>query len=295
MKLFRVIISFFFIIVFSNVSAQLLPNDSLKINLRNINLPHPETNYLSLSILAASSITSGLLLHNYQYNSWWSNNTNNFKIINSLNRNNWINKAGKFYSTNLIAHFYSASLEYSGIEYEKATIYSAVIAFAYGLYIESYDGFAPSYGFNASEIVFNAFGAGYVLGQYYIPELKNFQPRISYYPSNAYSNNSIKNKNIFSDFGGQKYWMGIRVKNYLPDKIADYWPSFLMVSVGMGTNNYDANNSGYDLFVALDIDAEAIPLYGSFWQFLKNTLNYLHFPMPGIRITPNTAAFLLCY
>ena len=284
------------IICSSIVSAQDLSLDSVKIKLGRYNLPEPQQNNTALFMISASSITAGLAAHNYNYQHWWKENSSKITFTNSLSKQNYINKAGKFYSTNLIAHFYSASLEASGINYEKATIYSAAIALAYGTYIETYDGFSKNDDFNFSDYMFNIFGAGYVLGQYYIPELKNIQPRFSYYPTKEYLENSEKKKHILSDIGGQKFWLGIRVKQYLPDFIADLWPSILMVSIGVGVNNSIKNDySKPEYFIALDIDAEEIPLYGYFWQFIKNTLNYFHFPMPGIRISPNAVAFMFCY
>lgn len=286
----------FFTLLTSIVSAQNLPQDSVKIKYAEYNLQHREINYTSLSLIAASSITTGVVLHNYQYQFWWKNNSSNFTFNNSFNNNKLMNKSGRFYSTNLIAHFYSAGFEGAGINYETATIYSAIIGLGYGLYVETFDGFTKNEGFNLWDFSFNILGAAYVLGQYYIPELKNFQPRFSYYPSKEFSNNELKNKNIFTDYGGQKYWIGIRIKEYLPKSVSEYWPSFLMISAGMGVNNFSENKySKNEFFVTLDLDAEELPLYGSFWQFIKNTLNYIHFPMPGIRISPNAAAFLFCY
>jgi hypothetical protein len=64
----------------------------------------------------------------------------------------------------------------------------------------------------------------------------------------------------------------------------------------VGGKNIDGFGGGYrEYYLSLDLDAETIPLYGGFWQFLKNTLNYIHFPMPGIRITPDAAFFVFCY
>ena len=84
----------------------------------------------------------------------------------------------------------------------------------------------------------------------------------------------------------------MRMKEILPDNIAEYWPSFLMLSAGMGVANLDGSGGGENSFyLALDLDAEQLPLYGGVWQFVKNTLNYIHFPMPGIRITPRTVFF----
>ncbi len=69
-----------------------------------------------------------------------------------------------------------------------------------------------------------------------------------------------------------------------------------MISVGMGLRNWDGFGGGkQDIYIALDFDAETLPLHGPIWQFVKNTLNFIHFPMPGIRITPDTAAFVFVY
>lgn len=55
----------------STVSAQILPQDSVKIKSSDYNLPQPQINYASLSLISAASITTGGILHNYQYQSWW--------------------------------------------------------------------------------------------------------------------------------------------------------------------------------------------------------------------------------
>ncbi|MCK7523029.1 MAG: hypothetical protein MZV64_37810 [Ignavibacteriales bacterium] len=71
---------------------------------------------------------------------------------------------------------------------------------------------------------------------------------------------------------------------------------FLMLAVGMGVKNLDGSGGGQrEFYIALDYDAETIPLYGSVWQFVKNTLNFIHFPMPGIRISPDAAFFVFCF
>ena len=81
-----------------------------------------------------------------------------------------------------------------------------------------------------------------------------------------------------------------------PGNCSKVWPEFLMLAVGMGVKNLDGNGGGQrDFYIALDFDAETIPLNGSVWQFIKNTLNYLHFPMPGISITSGAAFFAFCY
>ena len=126
--------------------------------------------------------------------------------------------------------------------------------------------------------------------------MKHIQPRVSYYPSKEFREGKHQGNNVSDDYAGQKYWLGFRMKELLPKSIAEYWPSFLMLSVGMGLRDWDGVGGGkQDIYIALDLDAETLPLEGKGWQFIKNTLNYIHFPMPGIRITPNAAAFVIVY
>ena len=86
------------------------------------------------------------------------------------------------------------------------------------------------------------------------------------------------------------------MKELLPKSISEYWPSFLMISAGMGVKNLDGSGGGTrEFYISLDLDPTAIPLHGKFWQFIKNSLDYIHFPMPGIRVSPDAAFFVFCY
>ena len=122
--------------------------------------------------------------------------------------------------------------------------------------------------------------------------------KASYWPKDLNKTNPISGQKhiIVDDYHGQKFWISARMKNLLPESIAEVWPEFLMLAVGMGVRNLDGSGGGQrEFYIALDYDAETIPLYGSVWQFVKNTLNFIHFPMPGIRISPDAAFFVFCF
>jgi hypothetical protein len=299
------------LILFSLLSTQRIfsqkvyqNKDSLKIPLTlltNINsLPQPEPleteiDYPKLYGVSAIVLATGIGVHIYQANAWWQNQSSTFKIVNDWKYALWLDKMGHFYGTNLIAHGLSASLEAANVDLENSAIYAAIGAFAFELFVEIEDGFGPQWGFSPGDAGADLLGASYSLGQYYFPVLKHIQPRVSYFPSQKYLDGEHKG-NIIDDYAGQKYWFAFRMKELLPKKVSKYWPSFLMLSVGMGLRDWNGFGEGkQDIFIALDFDAETIPLHGKFWQFVKNTLNYLHFPMPGIRISPTSAAFVIVY
>jgi len=278
----------------TKIPISLLPNTQIK-NKPRLNPLETKIDYNMLYGVSALVLATGIGVHIYQANAWWQNQSSTFKIMNDWKYALWLDKMGHFYGTNLIAHGLSASLEAANVDLEHSAIYAAAGALAFELFVEIEDGFGPQWGFSPGDAGADLLGASYSLAQYYFPVLKHIQPRVSYFPSEKYLNGEHKG-NIIDDYAGQKYWLAFRMKELLPKKIAKYWPSFLMLSVGMGLRDWNGFGVGkQDVFIALDFDAETIPLHGKFWQFVKNTLNYLHFPMPGIRISPTSAAFVIVY
>jgi hypothetical protein len=254
-----------------------------------------EINYTALAGVGGITLGIGIGVHIYQANAWWQNQSSRFRIVNDWEYALWLDKMGHFFGSALIAHGLSAGFEAANVDLERSAIYGAIGAFAFETFVEIEDGFGPQWGFSPGDFAANFLGALYTVGQYYIPTLKHIQPRVSYYPSEKYRNGEHKG-NIIDDYAGQKYWMAFRMKELLPESISDYWPSFLMLSVGMGLRDWDGYGGGkQDIFIALDLDAETLPLHGPVWQFVKNTLNFIHFPMPGIRISPDAAAFVFVY
>ncbi len=313
------LIFIFFSTVFSQGNYSLEPSEAIlrrsdfnpdftlkKLDYEQLKLDPLENqiNYTNLAIIGAITLTSGVAIHIYQKNTWWADQSSTFKIINDWEYALWIDKIGHFYGTHLLAHAFSSAFEGSGIRNENAVIYSATAAFAFEMYVEIEDGFGKNWGFSPGDAGADLLGALYFLGQYYYPFLKNFQPRVSYWPSEDLLNPPApgdKNRlhranNVTDDYSGQKYWLALRMKNLLPESLAEYWPSFLMISVGTGLKDWNGFGKGQrELYIAFDLDAEELPLHGEFWQFIKNTLNYIHFPMPGIRITPDAAFLAFVY
>ncbi len=277
-------------------------NNKVPISLMNKTIPSQfdplktEIDYTTLGVISGVTFGTGIAVHIYQANAWWQNQSSTFKIMNDWEYALWIDKMGHFYATHLIAHGLSAGLEAANLDLEQSAIYGSLGAFAFELFIEIEDGFGPDWGFSPGDFTADFLGAAFSLGQYYYPSLKNIQPRVSYYPSKELLEGRHKGNLIGDDYAGQKYWLAFRMKELLPESISEYWPSFLMLSVGMGISNWNGFGEGnQDIYIAFDFDAETIPLYGKTWQFIKNTLNYIHFPMPGIRITPNSAAFIIVF
>jgi hypothetical protein len=257
-----------------------------------------KVNYPVLAGMGAAFLGTGTAIHLYQQKAWWSDQRTKFHFQNDWSYALWIDKIGHAYGAILIQHGISAGLEAANLEAEQCVWYGSLAALSFQTFIEIEDGFGPQWGFSPADFYGDLFGSAYPVLQYYFPFFKNIMFKASYWPKdlNKTNPNSGQKHIIADDYHGQKFWISARMKNFLPKGTAKIWPDFLMLAFGMGVKNLDGNGGGQrDFYLALDFDAETIPLHGSLWQFIKNTLNYIHFPMPGIRVTSGAAFFAFCY
>ncbi len=269
-----------------------------------------EINYPVLGGITLGYAYAIYQINDYYKNTWWKADTNytydgSFHMVNDWSYALWLDKFGHMYGTTLISHFFSVGLNASNINDELSTWLSAAGGLGMQLYVEIQDGYAPTdkitgkpkWGFSPGDAVADVLGASYFVARYYYPYLNNFQFRASYYPSRAMLNGEKSDHNFSDDYDGQKMWLAFRMKKLLPEKLAKHWPSFLMLSAGYGVTGIgdNANKNGIvpSYYVAFDIDAEEIPFNGKFWELIKTTLNYLHFPMPGIKFSQDGVQFLL--
>lgn len=263
-----------------------------------INVNEQNINYYYLSGISVVTLGFGLGVHFYQANAWWKDERTSFKIVNDWEYALWIDKIGHFYATSLMQHGFSAALEGADFNLENAAWIGSSMALGFQLFVEIEDGFGPQWGFSPGDAVFDVLGAAWPLFQYYYPYLNNFKVKFSYYPVdlNKVSPTSGQRHILIDDYSGQKFWLSFRIKNLLPEGLSKNWPGWLNLALGYGVKNLNGSGGGQkDIYIAFDLDVEEIPLYGKTWGFIKNTLNYAHFPMPGLRITNNVAFFGLCY
>lgn len=280
-----------------------------KQQMENFDPLQKEINY---PILAGVGISYAFIIYQineYYKNTWWRTDTNyiydgSFHVVNDSKYALGIDKIGHVYGTAVISHFFSAGLEAANVKEELAVWIGAAGGLGLQLYTEIQDGYAPidketgepKWGFSPGDAIADVIGAGYFVARYYYPYLNNFQLRASYFPSEEMRNGNKPDNNIADDYDGQKMWLAFRMKNLLPSSLAEYWPSFLMLSAGYGVTgvgDYSKEGPVPSYYIAFDFDASVIPIHGKFWEFIKNTLNYIHFPMPGIKISQDGISFLL--
>lgn len=234
--------------------------------------------------------SAGALFMEFQW--WWRDDyfyqQHPFRVKNDgyfYNSSYGVDKLGHMFSSYLI---FSAAYDFlRWAHYDEPTALRAAIAVPalHALAIEIGDGFSK-WAFNFSDLYFNSAGILYGALQTQYPFLRNFNYKWSYYPS-VTGGKGDPDWGPASDYSGHTYWLAVNVHNLLPEPAKNYWPKFLNLAVGMGAKNVSYGETGrkkHRFAIALDWNMTELPLTGDTWHVIKNLLNKIHFPAPGIKV-----------
>ena len=244
-------------------------------------------NYYKLSLISGVTVGGFIYGQAFQKKLWWKGEKSPFHF-------NWqedwtyalgADKFGHFYFPMLVTTIYADAFDWSGIEEEQSLLYGGLTALTYQTFTEIKDGFSKQWGFSWGDFSANVFGAAYPLLQYTYPQLKNFNLKISFFPSDRFKNGS--NKVIFDDYESTYHWLSISVVNYLPENLRKYYPSFLNLAVGHSVKGFDTNSRHHEIYLALDLNTDELPGNSSFLKFIKKYLNFYYLPMPAVKIYPD--------
>lgn len=235
-------------------------------------------------------------IHIYQRNAWWSDQRTGFHLqddpIYALN----VDKAGHFLGGAFGSFLGQKSLEWSGFSRDASVWGGFAMGALFELYVEFEDGFAKDWGFSPGDAYADVVGAFWPVLQEYVPGVEHLQPKFSYWPSSEMRNGTHKG-NAIDDYEGQTYWMSLHVEGLLPRSWKPYWPDWLALAVGVSVRNMEVHeNKERNVILALDYDMTKI-IPGDSWLLhtLKQALNYVRFPAPAIRISPNYVAYGLYF
>ncbi|MCL4551214.1 MAG: YfiM family protein [Bacteroidetes bacterium] len=271
-------------------------------------LPLLKTKFRPATASVIGGIYLGTLvwLHFHQQNAWWSNNRSNFHFEEDWSFALQVDKAGHFYGGYLTSYFLSEGLIASGVNWDDANIYGSAFAILYQTYVETEDGFARDWGFSPSDWYFDALGPVYFLAQHFVPVLQNITPKWQYIPSEWTGKPKISRPRTFiDDYNSSTFWYSVKLYNIIPKSMEKYWLPWLNVAVGYGADAIDAqvdpNNPPDQLahrrfVIGLDYDlVSLLPEGGHFWNWFRQTLNYIKLPAPAVEFSSGKARFYILY
>jgi hypothetical protein len=233
-------------------------------------------------------------IHLYQANAWWKTSRGPFHIEEDLHYALNVDKVGHLYGASVLTFMLSRGLRWSNFSEEKSLFWGAIGSTLFQTYIEVEDGFSLNWGFDRVDFAADLVGAWYPVAQYYAPLLRDINIRFSYLPKNPGASGGFPGQThtIFDDYEGQTLWLSLNVGNLLPTRFSSWWPSFLVLSVGVAVRDQRTTNPYLVWFLSPDLDmSKIIPQDTEFLRSLARALNYIHFPLPAIRFAPGW----ICY
>ena len=272
-------------------------------------LPNTETEIRPASAAILGGIYLGTLtwLHFHQANAWWSKDRGNFHFEEDWVYALQVDKAGHFYGGYLISYLLSEGLIASGFSWDDGTVWGTALGIAYQTYVETEDGFAKDWGFSPSDWYADAAGSLFFLAQHYVPALQNITPKWQYIPSEWTGKPTLSSRprTFIDDYNSSTFWWSVNVYNILPDQMKKYWVPWLDISFGYGADAIDAASTANGppdqlatrrYMIGLDYNlVKLLPEGGWFWNWFRQSLNYIKFPSPAIEFKNNVTRFYLMY
>ena len=271
-------------------------------------LPNLKTNIKPTTTLAIGGIflTAAVWLHIHQQNAWWSGQRRNFHFQEDWVSAMQVDKAGHAYGGYMTAYVMSEGLMASGFSWDDATLWGTIFGIAYQTYVETEDGFAQQWGFSPSDWYFDTIGPIFFLSQHYVPALQNITPKWQFVPSEWTGKPVIiRPRTFIDDYNSSTFWWSLNVYNILPDNMKKYWLPWLNIAIGYGADAIDANrdpNGSPDQYsqrrfaVGLDYNlVKLLPDGGWFWNWFRQSLNFIKLPAPALEFSPSGTSFKLLY
>lgn len=208
-----------------------------------------------------------------------------------------MDKFGHFMSSYYIGKLGMNALDWAGAPKKQQLIYGATLGFAFLTAVEVFDGYSEQWGASTGDIIANAAGTAFLVGQELLwneqrISVKYSFHRTTYAPQRPNTLGANFSEELLKDYNGQTYWLSANIWSF--NKKSNF-PKWLNIAFGIGAegmlysqhqNQIPSLPTPYRQFYAgLDIDLTKIKTKSKFLKGLFNTLNFIKIPAPTIEIT----------
>lgn len=233
---------------------------------------------------------------------WYSDSKRqSFTFFNDNAEWKQVDKVGHFYSAFYFSYGTSKGLQWSGVQKNTSDLWGAAVGFLVLLPVEIMDGFSADYGASTGDLLANALGAGFYLGQSRLWNEVRIHPKFSFqrtrYPplrADDVLGNGLASEFI-KDYNGQTYWLSFDIDRFLR------FPKWLNFTVGYGANGMvyarDGQNSdgGYEAirqyYIGIDFDLSQIKTKSKALNTVLFVINMIKLPAPAIELSKEGSTF----
>lgn len=282
--------SVLFFLLLLPCALQAQTRDSTHFNKRRL------TGFVAVSAAVYTLSLAGL------HHVWYRDNPQqSFRFFNDHAEWKQVDKVGHFYSAFYLSYSTAAALRWCAVKPAKADLIGSLVGFGVMLPIEILDGFSTAYGASSGDLLANAGGAAFYLGQTLLWDGIRIYPKYSFHQTHyapvrpKILGNDLPSE-LFKDYNGQTYWLSVDMDKFMR------FPKWLNLAVGYGAEGMiyarDSQNAeaGYALpyrqyYLSIDFDLRAIKSNSKFVNTLIFVASMIKLPAPTIEFSNKGAKF----
>jgi opacity protein-like surface antigen len=239
---------------------------------------------------------------------WYSDQgLSHFRFFNDNPQWKQVDKIGHFYSTYHFARIGHGLLTKAGLEERKSALWSSALGAGLLLPVEILDGFSPEFGFSYGDVIANAAGSAFFLGQHLLWQEQRIKPKFSFHQTSlAAQRPEVLGhglaEELLKDYNGQSYWFSFDIHAFA--KNSDF-PKWLNLGLGYGAQNMvfarDGQNesAGFQNFrqyyLGIDFDLSYIHTDKKWLKTVLFLLDGIRLPAPALEINKSSSRFRLFY
>ena len=218
----------------------------------------------------------------------------NFHLKNDYNQWKQMDKVGHFMTSYYGGKLGMDALNWAGVSKKNQLIYGAGIGFVFLSAVEILDGFSEEWGASTSDVIANAAGTGFLIGQELLWKEQRISVKYSFHQTNfAKQRPAILGENYFQqtlkDYNGQTYWLSANIWSFNKKSTIPKW---LNIALGYGaegmlygnTTTSTLNTPYRQFYLSLDVDLTKIKTNSEFLKSVFSVVNFIKIPAPTIEI-----------
>lgn len=207
-----------------------------------------------------------------------------------------MDKIGHFMTSYYVGKVGMEALDWAGVSKRNQLIYGATYGFAFLTAVEVLDGFSKEWGASTGDILANAAGTGFLIGQELLWQEQRITVKYSFNQTkfakqrpNTLGENYLQQ--TLKDYNGQTYWLSANIWSF--NKKSNF-PKWLNVALGYGAegmlysqtkpSNLIPQDPYRQFYLSLDVDLTKIETKSKFLKSVFSVVNFIKIPAPTLEI-----------
>ena len=237
---------------------------------------------------------------------WYSDaESQAFRFFNDNGEWKQVDKFGHFFSSYYFSYGTSRALRWCNVQPKKSDLIGALVGFGIMLPIEIMDGYSTAYGASAGDLIANAAGSAFFLGQSRLWNEIRIHPKFSFHRTEYAELRSELlgddlTSEVIKDYNGQTFWLSVDMDKFIK------FPKWLNFAAGYGAEgmiyarDYQNVEAGYpepyrQYYLSIDFDLRAIKSRSKAVNTLLFFANMIKIPAPTVEFSKEGVKFKPLY